>query len=51
MGATIALAGVLETTWAAFLAIALCIAGVVGLVAYSFVVWRDDPNRSPSGLT
>jgi uncharacterized membrane protein len=50
MGLTLVLAGVLETSWAVMLAIVLCIGGVVGLVAYSFVVWRDDPNRSPTGL-
>ena len=23
--------------------------GILGLVAYSYFVWRADPNRSPSG--
>jgi uncharacterized membrane protein len=48
MGLALVLAGVLETSWAVLVAMALCVAGVVGLVAYSFIVWRDDPNRSPA---
>ena len=46
MGAALVLAGVLLTPWAVILALALCVVGVLGLVAYSFFVWRDDPNRS-----
>ena len=45
MGVAIALAGVLQTSWAMYLAIALCVVGVLGLVTYSFVVWRADPER------
>jgi uncharacterized membrane protein len=51
MGVALVVAGLLETAWAVSLAIVLCIVGVVGLVAYSFAVWRDDPNRSSTGLT
>jgi uncharacterized membrane protein len=45
MGLAIALAGVLQTTWALYAALVLCLAGTLGLVVYSFIVWRDDPQR------
>jgi uncharacterized membrane protein len=40
MGLAIALAGVLQTQWALVSAMVICLAGVVGLVAYSYLVWR-----------
>jgi uncharacterized membrane protein len=46
LGVAMVLAGVLQTGWAISLAVVLCIAGVLGLVAYSYVIWRDDPERS-----
>jgi uncharacterized membrane protein len=49
MGLVIALAGVSQTEWSIYLAVSTCVVGVVGLVAYSFVVWRDDPQRHGVG--
>jgi uncharacterized membrane protein len=48
IGVVFVLAGVLETAWAAVLAVALALVGTVGLVVYSFFVWRDDPDKSPA---
>jgi uncharacterized membrane protein len=45
MGLAIALAGVVQAQWSLYLAIAMCLFGVVGLIAYSFIEWRDDPDR------
>jgi uncharacterized membrane protein len=45
MGAAIVVAGLLQSAWAFVLAGALCALTVVGLAAYSYVVWRDDPAR------
>jgi uncharacterized membrane protein len=46
MGAALILAGVVEVPWMLYLALAICVCGTLGLVAYSFVVWRDDPEHS-----
>jgi uncharacterized membrane protein len=51
MGAAWVLAGLLQTSWALDLALLLCLAGILGLVAYSFVAWRDDPERLPTRRT
>lgn len=40
MGIAIALVGVFQTPWALGLAVAVCVGGVLGLVGYSYVVWR-----------
>jgi uncharacterized membrane protein len=45
MGLSIAMAGVLQMPWALYIALAICLAGILGLVAYSYVTWRDDPSR------
>jgi uncharacterized membrane protein len=50
MGVSMAVAGLLQTAWALYLALLLIVVGTVGLVAYSFVVWRDDPRRTPTRL-
>jgi uncharacterized membrane protein len=50
MGAVLVVAGLLQTAWLLYLAIVACILGTLGLVAYSYVVWRDDRRRvSPAG--
>jgi uncharacterized membrane protein len=51
MGICMVGAGVLQTSWALYLALLVCIVGLLGLVVYSFVVWRDDPSRSTGRLT
>jgi uncharacterized membrane protein len=45
MGVAIALAGVFQTPWLVYAAILVCLGGILGLVIYSYVVWRDDPAR------
>jgi immunity protein, SdpI family len=45
MGVAIALAGVFQTQWLLYAAMVVCLGGVLGLVIYSYVVWRDDPAR------
>jgi uncharacterized membrane protein len=45
MGLSFALAGIAQAPWAFISAVAVCVAGVLGLVVYSYFAWRDDPNR------
>ena len=45
MGVAIALVGVVQTPWALYLALAVCLGGVLGLVGYSYVVWRRTGLR------
>jgi uncharacterized membrane protein len=45
MGLAVGLAGFVQSPWAFYLAMIVCLAGTLGLVVYSFVVWRDDPQR------
>jgi len=40
MGLAFLLYGIAQTPWALYLALAVCLAGVLGLVGYSYVVWR-----------
>ncbi len=49
MGAGLIVAGVFQTQLVLYSAIALCVIGCLGLVAYSFFVWRDDPDHLPRG--
>jgi uncharacterized membrane protein len=44
MGIAVALAGVLQVAWAFSLAMIVCLGGLLGLVVYSYVVWRQDPR-------
>jgi uncharacterized membrane protein len=48
MGAMLVLAGVVQTPWLIYVGISGCIVGTLGLVAYSFVVWRDDQHHRPA---
>ena len=45
MGLAFALAGLLRAPWAFTAAAVLCAVVVIGLAAYSYSVWRHDPNR------
>jgi uncharacterized membrane protein len=47
MGTALVVAGSIQRTWLIVGAIGVCVVGAVGLVAYSFTVWRDDPDRRP----
>jgi uncharacterized membrane protein len=45
-GATLAAAGILRTGWALIAAISFLFASVLWLVIYSFIVWREDSQRT-----
>lgn len=45
MGALLVVAGLLQSTWLTYVAIAVCVLGTLGLVCYSYVLWRDDGRR------
>ena len=45
MGLAVATAGLLQTRSVLYSAIGVCALGAVGLLAYSYFVWRDDPDR------
>jgi uncharacterized membrane protein len=47
MGVVLVLAGLIQRPWTLYAAISICVAGVVGLIAYSFVEWRQDPSQHP----
>ena len=40
-------AGAVGRTWALVAAIACLMVGVIAVVVYSYVVWRDDPDKLP----
>jgi immunity protein, SdpI family len=42
MGALLIIAGLLQFPWLLSIAIAGCVLGALGLVLYSYLVWRDD---------
>jgi uncharacterized membrane protein len=44
-------AGVIRHGWAMLVAIILMGAGALALIVYSFVVWRDDPDKVPPAGT
>ena len=44
-------AGVLKTEWAMWIAVALLLAGSLGLAVYSYLVWRTDPDKTPPAGT
>lgn len=45
MGVLLVIAGLLQSAWLLYVAIACCALGVLGLVLYSYVLWRDDERR------
>ena len=47
MGAAIALIAIFQNVWYASVVIGLSIADLVWLVYYSYLVWRNDPERIP----
>ncbi|MCE7938203.1 hypothetical protein DCC79_08275 [bacterium] len=50
-GVLMALAGWLKAPWALGVAFGGLLAGTLALVVYSYVVWRDAPDRVPPGGT
>ena len=46
-GVLFVLAGIVNRPWSLAVAIGLLLAGVIGVVVYSYVVWRDAPDKSP----
>jgi uncharacterized membrane protein len=51
MGLALILAGVIHTQWAAYLAFAAIIVGLIWTLVYSYMVWKDDPDRIPPSGT
>lgn len=47
MGALLVIAGLIQTGWLMYLAITACGLGTLGLVLYSYLLWRAD-NRRPA---
>jgi uncharacterized membrane protein len=41
--------GFTHREWAIGVAVCTMMAGILGLVAYSYVVWKSDPDRHPLG--
>jgi len=48
-GLLFAIAGIVGTPWAFWVAFACMLAGSIALVAYSYVVWKNDPDHHPPG--
>ena len=46
MAIAVALAGVVQSALTFLLATVVCLAGLAGLVVYSYVVWRQDPRTN-----
>lgn len=51
MGLALILAGIIHAQWAAYLAVAVIIVGIIWTFVYSYVVWKDDPDRIPPSGT
>jgi uncharacterized membrane protein len=50
-GALMIAAGAVGRPWALRVAIALLLIGMIATVAFSYRVWRDDPDKLPSAGT
>jgi uncharacterized membrane protein len=51
MGLSIAAAGIIQTLWAFVLMIAFIVFCLAWMIIYSYLIYRDDPNRiSPAGI-
>lgn len=44
MGIVLVISGLIQARWTLYAAISLCVLGVVGLLAYSYLAWRQDPQ-------
>ncbi len=51
MGLVLVLVGVMRAQWAANLAFAVIILGIIWTFVYSYLVWRNDPDRIPPSGT
>jgi len=51
MGLALILAGAIHTQWAAYLSFAAIIVGLIWTFVYSYMVWKDDPDRIPPSGT
>ena len=52
MGLAVAACGFAQTSWMVAVATTLVIVSMVWIVVYSYVVWRDDPERlAPAGTS
>jgi uncharacterized membrane protein len=43
MGVVLVLAGLIQSPWSFYVAVTICVLGALGLIVYSYVVWRQDP--------
>lgn len=46
-GLMFAASGFIQAQWAIFIATGIMLTGILGVVVYSYFVWKDDPDRSP----
>lgn len=52
MGLTIAASGLIRSNWAWIVMLVVVFAGVFSMIIYSWLVWRNDPDRiSPAGTS
>ncbi len=51
MGLAFIAAGIARAPWALIMAVAIMIGSIVWMFVYSYVVWRDDPNKLPPAGT
>ena len=49
-GALLVMAGLMQTPWLVYLAITASVLGVLGLVVYSYILWRNDHRHRPVGI-
>jgi uncharacterized membrane protein len=49
IGLAIVVVGLLRAEWAVTATLVLLLVGGLGLIVYSYLVWRDDPNKTPPG--
>jgi uncharacterized membrane protein len=47
IGCLIAATGIIWTTWMTALLIVACLASVIAVISYSYIVYRDDPHPVP----
>jgi uncharacterized membrane protein len=51
MGVMLMVCAVVRTAWAMYVTIGASVAGLVGVVVYSYVLWRRDPDKTPPAGT
>ncbi len=51
MGLAFIAAGIARAPWATIVAVAIMVGSIVWMFVYSYVVWRNDPNKLPPAGT